>query len=101
MIRHISIFTLENKKDKEALIKLLKEVAEQSSLIVYSQVGEHIGEKPPVGLEGPHFGDVIQLIDFNNKEDAAQYPQSKEHLYLFEKGPVMKEVTAIDYEFVK
>lgn len=98
MIRHISIFTLEDKKDIETLIKLLKEVGEQSSLIIYSQVGEHIGKKPPIGLEGPHFGDVIQLIDFKNKEDANKYPQSKEHLYLFEKGPVMKEVTAIDYQ---
>lgn len=30
--------------------------------------------------------------------DADAYPQSKEHIYLIENGPLMEEVTAIDYE---
>lgn len=98
MIRHISIFTLANPNEKEKLIDLLKQV-EKCPLVVKSQIGEHIGKKPPLGLEGPHFGDVIQLLDFQKQEDADAYPQSKEHMFLFENGPKMKEVTAIDYYF--
>lgn len=98
MIRHISIFILNNIEEKNQLIELLNEVGEKSSLIVSSQVGFHIGKKPPVGLEGPHFGDVVQMIDFQNQEDADKYPLSNEHLNLFENGPKMNEVTVIDFE---
>lgn len=98
MIRHISIFTLKNKEEKEGLIARLEEVGNNCSLIVRFQVGAHIGEKPPVGLEGPHFGDVVQIIDFLTEEDAKMYPMSKEHLDLFKYGPKMEEVTVIEFK---
>lgn len=99
MIRHISIFTLDNINDKESCIQLLNKVSKECPFIVNYQIGEHIGPKLPNQNEGPHFGNVIQLIDFKTLEDANAYPQSKEHMYLIEQGPKMKEVTAIDYYF--
>jgi len=98
MIRHISIFTLKDIKQKNSFIQLLKEIGEKCPLIIDSQVGEHLGNKPPVGTAGPHFGDVIQLIDFKDEKDAQAYPTSKEHMYLVENGPEMAAVTAIDYK---
>lgn len=53
-----------------------------------------MSEQPPVG---PHFGDVIQTVEFLNVTDLEKYPQSKEHQKLLIEGPEMKTVTAIDY----
>ncbi len=95
MIRHVSVFTLKNKGEVETMISMLQEVA-TCPLIVKSEVGRNLtaaGNGP-----GPHFGDVIQIIDFNTREDLNRYPSSKEHQKLFLEGPQMEEVTAIDYE---
>lgn len=46
---------------------------------------------------GPHFGDVIQIVEFSNRIDLQKYPQSKEHQKLLMDGPEMETVTAIDY----
>lgn len=46
---------------------------------------------------GPHFGDVIQIVEFSNRIDLQKYPQSKEHQKLLTDGPEMETVTAIDY----
>ena len=35
-----------------------------------------MSEQLPVG---PHFGDVIQIIEFKNEDDLNNYPKSKEH----------------------
>ena len=101
MIRHVSVFTLKDKNKIDDFIVLLNGVGQTCPLIVNSQVGKNIAHLPPEGLEGPDFGDVIQLIDFQSKEDADLYPQSKEHLKLFHDGPEMLKVTAIDFELNK
>ena len=97
MVRHISVFTLANPKEIDILVEQLNEVA-KCPLIVHSEVGVNFTPKPQEGLEGPDFGDVIQIIDFKTKEDLEAYPSSKEHMKLFKEGPQMKKVTAIDYE---
>lgn len=97
MFRHISVFTLENKEEIDTLVKQLQDV-EQCPLIVKGEVGVNVTFLPEEGLEGPDFGDVVQIIDFATKEDLEAYPSSKEHLKLFKEGPVMKKVSAIDYE---
>lgn len=97
MIRHVSVFTLENKNDIDSFMTLLQEVG-KCPLIIQSQIGQNIAKMPPQELAGPDFGDVIQIIDFASKDDADAYPSSAEHLKLFHEGPKMIKVTAIDYE---
>ena len=99
MLRHISIFTLKDKKEIGNLIELLNDVGSNCNLILNSQVGTNI-TKVELDGNGPDFGDVIQIIDFKNHYDLNAYPISKEHLNLFENGPEMIKVTAIDYEFM-
>ncbi|MFQ6792066.1 MAG: Dabb family protein [Thomasclavelia sp.] len=98
MIRHISIFTLKDKQKINDFMDLLNEISDKCPLIINFEIGKHVNKNEPVNDYGPHFGDVIQLIDFKNQLDADAYPQSKEHIYLIENGPLMEEVTAIDYE---
>ena len=97
MIKHISVFTLKNKEEINGFVEMLDEVA-KCPLIVHSEVGVNVTPKPEEGLEGPEFGDVVQIISFNSKEDLDAYPSSKEHMKLFKEGPVMEKVSAIDYE---
>ena len=97
MIKHISVFTLKNKEEINDFIEQLNEVA-KCPLIVESEVGINFTPKPEEGLEGPEFGDVVQIISFNSKEDLAAYPASDEHMKLFKEGPQMEKVSAIDYE---
>lgn len=99
MIRHISVFTLENKKELSLLKSLLEETAKNCPLIQKSQIGENIATPPAADLKGPDFGDIVQIIDFDTIEDANAYPTSEAHKYLFKNSPKMKKVTAIDFEF--
>ena len=87
MIKHVSVFTLKDKSE-------IKHFVENCPLIIKSEVGVNIGEQPPVG---PHFGDVIQIVEFSNLIDLQKYPQSKEHQKLLMDGTEMETVTAIDY----
>lgn len=73
---------------------MLEEVGKNCPLIIKSEVGVNISEQPPVG---PHFGDVIQIVEFSNLIDLQKYPQSKEHQKLLMDGTEMETVTAIDY----
>lgn len=99
MIRHISVFTLEDKKDLPLLKSLLEETAKNCPLIKHSQIGENIAAPPKDDLKGPDFGDLVQIIDFETLEDANAYPTSGAHRYLFCNSPKMKKVTAIDFHF--
>lgn len=96
MFRHVSVFTLKDISQKEAFVKLLKEVGDQCENIIRNEVGVNIGQAPE-GL-GPTFGDVIQIIDFATKEELEAYPASPAHQKILKDGPVMEKVTAIDYE---
>ena len=75
-------------------ITLLEEVGNDCSLIVNSEVGCNISKQPAIG---PHFGDIIQIIEFKDEADLKAYPTSKEHQRLLKEGPEMETVTAIDY----
>lgn len=99
MIRHISVFTLEDKKNLSLLKSLLEETAKNCPLIKHSQIGENIAAPPEKDLKGPDFGDLVQIIDFETLEDANAYPTSEAHRYLFCNSPKMKKVTAIDFLF--
>lgn len=100
MYRHISIFTLKDNNKMNHLISLLNEVGDNCKLIVRSQVGTNITKVLQEG-QGPDFGDIIQMIDFETQEDLKAYPASKEHLELLHNGPEMIKVTAIDFEIKK
>lgn len=94
MIKHVSVFTLKNKNEIKHFVEILEEVGKNCSLIIKSEIGLNVSEQPPVG---PHFGDVIQIIEFKNEDDLNNYPKSKEHQKLLTDGPEMETVTAIDY----
>ncbi len=76
MIKHVSVFTLKDKSEIKHFVEMLEEVGKNCPLIIKSEVGVNISEQPPVG---PHFGDVIQIVEFSNLIDLQKYPQSKEH----------------------
>lgn len=94
MIKHVSVFTLKDKSEIKHFVEMLEEVGQTCPLIIKSEIGVNISEQPPVG---PHFGDVIQIIEFKNEDDLNNYPKSKEHQKLLTDGPEMETVTAIDY----
>ena len=83
MIKHVSVFTLKDKSEIKHFVEMLEEVGKNCPLIIKSEVGVNIGEQPPVG---PHFGDVIQIVEFSNLIDLQKYPQSKEHQKLLMDG---------------
>ena len=93
MIRHVSVFTLKDKSQINNFIELLKEI-DKCPLVVNNQFGVNITNTIK---DGPDFGDVIQLIDFNSQEELDAYPTSQAHLKLINEGPEMEKVTAIDY----
>ncbi len=94
MIKHVSVFTLKDKSEIKHFVEMLEEVGQNCSLIIKSEIGLNVSEQPPVG---PHFGDVIQIIEFKNEDDLNNYPKSQEHQKLLTDGPEMETVTAIDY----
>ena len=94
MVKHVSIFALKDKSEIKHFVEMLEEIGEKCPLIIKSEIGVNMSEQPPVG---PHFGDVIQIIEFKNEDDLNNYPKSKEHQKLLTDGPEMETVTAIDY----
>ena len=94
MVKHVSVFTLKDKGEIKHFVEMLEEVGKNCPLIIKSEIGVNMSEQQPVG---PHFGDVIQIIEFKNEDDLNNYPKSKEHQKLLTDGPKMETVTAIDY----
>mgnify|MGYP000007940056 FL=1 len=94
MVKHVSVFTLKDKSEIKHFVEMLEEVGKKCPLIIKSEVGVNMSEQQSVG---PHFGDVIQIIEFKNEDDLNNYPKSKEHQKLLTDGPEMETVTAIDY----
>lgn len=94
MIKYVSVFTLKDKSEIKHFVEMLEEVGNNCPLIIKSEIGVNMSEQLPVG---PHFGDVIQIVEFSNVIDLQKYPQSKEHQKLLTDGPEMETVTAIDY----
>ncbi len=94
MVKHVSVFTLKDKSEIKHFVEMLEEVGKNYPLIIKSEIGVNMSEQLPVG---PHFGDVIEIIEFKNEDDLNNYPKSKEHQKLLTDGPEMETVTAIDY----
>ena len=94
MVKHVSIFTLKDKSEIKHFVEMLEEVGKNYPLIIKSEIGVNMSEQQSVG---PHFGDVIQIVEFSNRIDLQKDPQSKEHQKLLMDGPEMETVTAIDY----
>lgn len=97
MIRHVSVFSLQDKEQIPAFVKKLEKVGRQCPLIVHSETGINFSVPAP-GIPGPHFGDVIQIVDFACRKDLEQYPASSEHMELVAASPCMNTVWAVDYE---
>lgn len=101
MIRHISLFRLLpdcTDADRQRLIDALETVGETCPLVSRSEVGS---SEAPLHLsipDGPVFGDVVQILDFDTKEDLDAYPGSEAHLLLREKTDrLIEQVFAMDY----
>ena len=60
MVKHVSIFTLKDKSEIKHFVEMLEEVGKNYPLIIKSEIGVNMSEQLPVG---PHFGDVIQIIE--------------------------------------
>ena len=93
MIKHVSVFTLKDKKEIEKMLEMLEEVS-HCPLIIHSEVGANVTKHEG---PGPHFGDIIQILTFKDQADLDAYPSTSEHMKLFLEGPEMETVTAIDY----
>ena len=109
MVRHISVFTFldepNNGKTKAENIQIVKEYLERCPELYppmkSTQVGVTLGGTPDLPEDAPvMFGDLIQIADYDTPEDAAGYPPSKAHTDLMAlSDPMLKKVTAIDFEF--
>lgn len=108
MIRHISIFTFlddpVNGKTKEENIQTVRaflDTIPRRYPVVRSQIiGSSLGGNPPMPDDAPVlFGDLVQVMDFDSAEDALGYGPSPAHSELVNlSGPMLKKVTAIDFE---
>lgn len=108
MIRHISIFTFldepangKTKAENMAEVRAyLEKVPQLYPAMKRQQVGVTLGGTPALPDDAPvMFGDLVQIADYDTAEDAIGYPPSKAHTDLVElSGPMLKKVTAIDFE---
>lgn len=108
MVRHISVFTFldepANGKTKaenmETVRAYLETVPELYPAMRCQIIGTTLGGTPALPDDAPvMFGDLIQIADYDNAEDANGYPPSKAHMDLVEfSTPMLKKVTAIDFE---
>lgn len=105
MIKHVTIFTM-NADVEGAAAKMkaaLDKAAASSPLVVASESGTMLppvpgAPQPPEGA-GPNWGDVIQILSFNNRDDADAYPASEAHVVLQqETDGLVAAATAIDFE---
>ncbi len=108
MVRHISVFTFldepANGKTKaenmETVRAYLETVPQLYPAMRRQVIGTTLGGTPSLPDDAPvMFGDLVQIADYDNAEDANAYPPSKAHMDLVEfSTPMLKKVTAIDFE---
>lgn len=108
MIRHISIFTFSdeptNGKTKAENIAAVRAYLERVPALYPAMTRQTVctalggGPNPPD--DAPVlFGDLVQIADYDTPEAAQGYAPSKAHRELVElTAPMMKKVTAIDFE---
>lgn len=101
MVRHISVFFLkedQKEENKKVLLERLQGMESSLTNIASYHAGADCMERPPKGVPGvPDFGDVVQVIDFLNEKEAADYVKHPAHLALVESMSVyLEKVVAID-----
>lgn len=106
MIKHVTIFTIDPERGAEGVAQMkaaLDEAAAASPLVRASESGTMLppipgAPEPPEGA-GPAWGDVVQILTFDNREDADAYPASPAHDVLLAKSEgLVVAATAIDFE---
>lgn len=101
MIRHISIFFLkeEGKTEHQKIFleRLTRMEPELGNIAGYT-VGTDFMERPPKGEPNvPEFGDLVQVIDFVEEEDAFAYAGHAAHINLVtDMSMYLEKVVAID-----
>lgn len=103
MIRHVSVFffkegvTEEEKKDVE---RTLVELEKRLTGIVDYHVGVHCLPQPVHKADDtPMFGELVQIIDFENRDVAERYPQNEAHMKMLAATcSYIEKVVAIDFE---
>lgn len=106
MIRHISIFYLKKEnaalyqKQAKELVTLLKKMPEDIPETAHSTVEMNLIIPPQELPEGgPLFGDVVQMIDFADREAADRYPSHPAHIRMMQiTDGWIDHVAAIDFE---
>lgn len=100
-IRHISIFFIkeEMKTKLPELLETLTRCTENVAAEAY-MTGVDCMPRPAERIPGlPEFGDVVQIIDFETRVEAEQYPAHPAHQKLMhEIGYAVEKVVAIDVE---
>lgn len=108
MVRHISMFTMEENpsngrtvEENETVLKeYLSKIPEQEPSIIGCRVYKTVS--PALTMyddSSVAFAQVVQALDFKNAEAAAAYPATPAHaaLQAFSEG-IVKKVTTIDFE---
>lgn len=107
MIRHITIFTIADEAKPEGVARMkaaLDKAAASFDAVREAQSGTMLppvegAPEPPAGA-GPAWGDVVQILTFDTREDADAYPASPAHdQLLVETEGLVAGATAIDFEF--
>ena len=104
MVRHISVLTFLDTPEKEQNVEtvraFMEQMPEMHPAIRNSVVAVPVLSTPFLPDDAPvMFGDLVQLLDFDTVEDAADYPLSKAHTDLAAMSTAMlKKVTSIDYQ---
>lgn len=106
MIKHITVFTIDATHGAKGIAQMkaaLDEAAASSPLVRASESGTMLppapgAPQPPEGA-GPAWGDVVQILTFDTREDADAYPASPAHDALLAKTEgLVVSATAIDFE---
>lgn len=108
MIRHISIFFLKEGKDGKKdeninrMVELLNEVEKKMPRLNDYMVGKNVAQfLPEEVVNGPEFGDVVQIIDFPNDEQAKAYVFQPVHEELQQKSnDIVEKVVVFDLKCV-
>ncbi len=103
MIRHISIFFFKKEieeKTKKNVKKTLMELEGKLTGVVNYHVGEHCLPQPVHRADTtPLFGELVQMIDFTDREMAEKYPQSEAHVRMLKETCLyIEKVVVIDFE---
>lgn len=103
MIRHISIFFFKEgvtEEEKKNIEKTLVELGGKLTGVADYHVGVHCLPRPMHNADAsPLFGELVQMIDFEDREVAERYPQNEAHMkMLAETCLYVEKVVVIDCE---